>query len=135
MALSPLLELDLLRTLVFVAEEGTFTKAAQRVGRTQSGVTLQMQKLEALVGQPLVIRSKGGPVELTAQGRALVENARSLLVLGSSLTVMSGLRFVRRAAKLGIPVAIVNQGATRGDPLADLKVEAPLGQVLPALAD
>jgi hypothetical protein len=46
---------------------------------------------------------------------------------------MSGLRFVRRAAALGIPVAIVNQGETRGDPLADLKVEAPLGEVLTAL--
>ena len=65
---------------------------------------------------------------------ALVESARSLLVLGSSLTVMSGLRFVRRAAKLAVPVAIVNQGETRGDPLADLKVNAPLGTVLPALA-
>jgi NAD-dependent SIR2 family protein deacetylase len=64
---------------------------------------------------------------------ALVEGARSVLVLGSSLTVMSGLRFVRRAAALGIPVAIVNQGETRGDPLADLKVEAPLGEVLTAL--
>ena len=65
---------------------------------------------------------------------ALVESARSLVVLGSSLTVMSGLRFVRRAAKLAVPVAIVNQGETRGDPLADLKVDAPLGTVLPALA-
>lgn len=65
---------------------------------------------------------------------ALVESARSLLVLGSSLTVMSGLRFVRRAAKLAVPVAIVNQGETRGDPLAELKVDAPLGTVLPALA-
>ncbi|MGI8678288.1 MAG: NAD-dependent protein deacetylase [Jatrophihabitans sp.] len=65
---------------------------------------------------------------------ALVEGARSLIVLGSSLTVMSGLRFVRRAAKIGVPVAIVNQGATRGDPLADLKLDAPLGRVLPALA-
>jgi NAD-dependent SIR2 family protein deacetylase len=55
-------------------------------------------------------------------------------VLGSSLTVMSGLRFVRRAAALNIPVAIVNQGATRGDPLATLKIDAPLGEVLPALA-
>jgi NAD-dependent SIR2 family protein deacetylase len=64
----------------------------------------------------------------------LVENARTLLVLGSSLTVMSGLRFVRRAAKLGVPVAIVNQGPTRGDPLADLKIEAPLGDVLTALS-
>jgi NAD-dependent SIR2 family protein deacetylase len=63
-----------------------------------------------------------------------VDAARSLLVVGSSLTVMSGFRFVRRAAKLGIPVAIVNQGATRGDELATVRVDAPLGQVLPALA-
>ncbi|MDT4920593.1 MAG: hypothetical protein QOI15_1495, partial [Pseudonocardiales bacterium] len=61
---------------------------------------------------------------------ALVEAAATLLVLGSSLTVMSGLRFVRRAAALGIPVAIVNQGPTRGDELATVKVEAPLGDVL-----
>ncbi len=66
---------------------------------------------------------------------ALVESASSLLVLGSSLAVISGLRFVRRAAALGIPVAIVNQGATRGDPLADVKIEAPLGVVLTALTD
>ncbi len=64
----------------------------------------------------------------------LVERARSLLVLGSSLTVMSGLRFVRRAAALNIPVAIVNLGATRGDPLASVKVDAALGAVLPDLA-
>ena len=63
----------------------------------------------------------------------LVERSRTLLVLGSSLTVMSGLRFVRRAAAIGTPVAIVNQGATRGDDLATLRVDAPLGQVLPAL--
>jgi NAD-dependent SIR2 family protein deacetylase len=64
----------------------------------------------------------------------LVESAGSLVVLGSSLTVMSGYRFVLRAAKLGIPVAIVNVGPTRGDAKADVRVEAPLGVVLPALA-
>jgi len=64
---------------------------------------------------------------------ALVEAAACLLVLGSSLTVMSGFRFVRRAAALDVPVAIVNQGPTRGDELAALKVDAPLGEVLPAL--
>jgi hypothetical protein len=42
---------------------------------------------------------------------------------------------VLRAAKLGIPVAIVNVGATRGDAKADVRVDAPLGVVLPALAD
>ena len=63
----------------------------------------------------------------------LVDGARSLLVLGSSLTVMSGYRFVIHAAKRGIPVAIVNSGPTRGDAKADLKLDAPLGQVLPEL--
>jgi NAD-dependent SIR2 family protein deacetylase len=63
---------------------------------------------------------------------ATVESARALLVLGSSLTVMSGRRFVLRAAKLGIPVAIVNQGETRGDPYAAVRVDAALGEVLPA---
>ncbi len=66
---------------------------------------------------------------------ALVEAAACLLVLGSSLTVMSGFRFVRRAAALDVPVAIVNQGPTRGDELATVKVDAPLGEVLPALAN
>jgi len=64
----------------------------------------------------------------------LVENARTLLVLGSSLTVMSGRRFVLRAAKLGIRVAIVNRGVTRGEPYAGLCIDAPLGIVLPHLA-
>jgi NAD-dependent SIR2 family protein deacetylase len=70
-------------------------------------------------------------VELCFQ---LVAAASSLLVLGSSLTVMSGLRFVRRAARDGKPVAIVNQGATRGDELAAVKVALPLGATLTALA-
>jgi NAD-dependent SIR2 family protein deacetylase len=64
----------------------------------------------------------------------LVERARSLVVLGSSLAVMSGYRFVLRAAKLGIPVAIVTLGPTRGDAKAAVRVDAPLGVVLPALA-
>ncbi|HZZ96959.1 MAG TPA: NAD-dependent protein deacetylase [Jatrophihabitantaceae bacterium] len=63
----------------------------------------------------------------------LVENASALLVLGSSLTVMSGFRFVRRAAALGVPVGIVNQGPTRGDELASVRIDAALGDVLPSL--
>jgi NAD-dependent SIR2 family protein deacetylase len=74
------------------------------------------------------------PPERVACCYALVEASRLLLVLGSSLTVASGFRFVRRAAARGISVAIVNQGATRGDPLADVLLDGPLGAVLPALA-
>ncbi len=73
------------------------------------------------------------PAERVGRCFALVDNAKALLVLGSSLRVMSGRRFVLHAAKLGIPVAIVNQGGTRGDPYAALTVDAPLGAVLPDL--
>ena len=65
---------------------------------------------------------------------ALTGRARALVVLGSSLTVMSGYRFVRHAARLAIPVAIINQGPTRGDAHARLVLDAPLGQALAALA-
>ncbi len=65
---------------------------------------------------------------------ALVGRASTLVVLGSSLTVMSGYRFVRQAAKLGLPVAIVNRGPTRGDQDAQLILDAPLGPTLAALA-
>ena len=66
---------------------------------------------------------------------AEVDGARSLLVLGSSLHVFSGRRFVIRAAQRGIPIAIVNAGPTRGDDLATLKLEAPLGDTLASVAD
>ena len=55
---------------------------------------------------------------------ALAGNGGALLVAGSSLTVMSGFRFVRRAAKAGIPVVIVNRGETRGDDLATYRLDA-----------
>lgn len=63
----------------------------------------------------------------------LVGDSRLLLVLGSSLTVMSGYRFVRHAVRQGIPVAIVNEGPTRGDDDATLLVAGALGSALPAL--
>jgi hypothetical protein len=54
-------------------------------------------------------------------------------VLGSSLTVMSGYRFVLYAAELGLPVAIINHGPTRGDAKADIRIDAPLGSTLTTL--
>ena len=73
------------------------------------------------------------PPERARACYAMVERASSLVVLGSSLTVMSGLRYVRHAAKLDLPVVIVNQGSTRGDTHATATLDAPLGQVLTAL--
>ncbi|EFQ84490.1 transcriptional regulator, Sir2 family [Aeromicrobium marinum DSM 15272] len=71
---------------------------------------------------------------LVAHCFALTEAASAVVVLGSSLQVMSGLRFVRRAASLGIPVAIVNRGPTRGDDLADVRIDAGCAETLLSVA-
>ena len=63
----------------------------------------------------------------------LVAGARSLVVLGSSLTVMSGLRFVHAATRAGLPVAVVTSGPSRADAAADVRLLTPLGDVLPAV--
>jgi NAD-dependent SIR2 family protein deacetylase len=64
---------------------------------------------------------------------ALMQRAEVLVVLGSSLTVMSGLRFVRHNAKLQRPVVIINQGSTRGDELASVKIEGGCSETLTEL--
>jgi len=63
------------------------------------------------------------------EASGLVDSARALVVLGSSLQVFSGRRFVARAVQQGTPVAIVNQGPTRCDADADIRIDAPLGGV------
>jgi NAD-dependent SIR2 family protein deacetylase len=65
---------------------------------------------------------------------AALDRAQVLLVVGSSLAVFSGYRFLRRAVERGIPVAIVNRGPVRGEEHAVVKVEQSAGETLEALA-
>ncbi|MFJ8034768.1 NAD-dependent protein deacetylase [Streptomyces sp. NPDC096032] len=74
------------------------------------------------------------PPQRVEHCRTLVREAAALLVLGSSLTVMSGLRFVRQAAQAGTPVLIVNRDPTRGDRHALTRIALPLGTALTAVA-
>jgi len=60
----------------------------------------------------------------------LFDRAEALLVVGSSLTVYSGFRFVRRARELELPIGVVNIGPTRADDLTQTKISAPASQVL-----
>ncbi|UWX96045.1 NAD-dependent protein deacetylase [Arthrobacter zhaoxinii] len=75
------------------------------------------------------------PKDRVARAYAVVDDAGALLVAGSSLTVMSGLRFVRYAVKAGKPVVIINRGTTRGDPLATLKIDMGVSTALTWLAE
>ncbi|MDQ0663969.1 NAD-dependent SIR2 family protein deacetylase [Arthrobacter ulcerisalmonis] len=74
------------------------------------------------------------PKDRVERSYAMVDQAAALVVAGSSLTVMSGLRFVRHAAKESKPVVIINRGATRGDDRATIKLEAGVSQALGYLA-
>lgn len=73
------------------------------------------------------------PRERVAAAFALVDDADALLVAGSSLTVLSGRRYVTHAARAGRPVVVVNRGETRGDPLATVKLDAGTTPTLLAL--
>lgn len=75
------------------------------------------------------------PKERVEDAWSLFAEGEVLLVLGSSLTVYSGRRFIYRAQQEGVPIAIVNMGPTRADEIAAAKVDAPLGRVLPRLAE
>lgn len=74
------------------------------------------------------------PKERVERSYAIVDDSGALLVAGSSLTVMSGLRFVRHAAKDGKPVVIINRGETRGDDRATIKLDAGVSEALAWLA-
>jgi len=75
------------------------------------------------------------PKERVLAANEMVETADVILVLGSTLEARSGLRLVLQAVDASKPVAIVNRGATRADEVATVRVEARLGEVLPALVE
>lgn len=74
------------------------------------------------------------PVDRVEKSYRMVAEAEALVVLGSSLQVFSGRRFVKKAHAEGVPVVIVNRGATRGDELASVKVDGGCAETLALLA-
>jgi NAD+-dependent protein deacetylase sirtuin 4 len=85
--------------------------------------------------KPDVVFFGGSVAEPTlADAFALADEGSTLVVVGSSLTVYSGYRFVKHARERGIAVAVINDGPTRADPVADLRLAARAGQALSSLA-
>jgi NAD-dependent SIR2 family protein deacetylase len=74
------------------------------------------------------------PRDRVLRAMEMLEQAEVLLVVGSSLTVYSGYRFITQAVQARKPVAIINSGPTRGDPAAAVRIDAVLGEALPLLA-
>ncbi|MEU8765145.1 NAD-dependent protein deacetylase [Streptomyces sp. NPDC048659] len=96
---------------------------------------LPCERCGGILKPDVVFFGENVPPDRVEHCRRLVREARSLLVLGSSLTVMSGLRFVRQTAEAGKPVLIVNRDPTRGDTYAETRVALPLGETLGGVAE
>lgn len=105
------------------------------VGHTASFTIIDCPNCGGMLKPDIVYFGESVPKDRVQQAYSMVDEADALLVAGSSLTVFSGYRFVRHAAALGIPIAIVNRGRTRGDDLAAVKVDNGCSPMLALLAD
>ena len=94
---------ELLRTFVTVIEVESYTHAASLLGRTQPAISLQMKRLEDLVGQPLILR-KGRVVTLTERGEALIGHARQILRLNDIAVSQFDRKMENKALRIGLPV-------------------------------
>lgn len=93
---------DLLRTFVLVADEGGFTRAGERLGRSQPAVSLQMKRLEELVGVPLLWR-EGRGLRPTAAGETLLDYARRILALNREAIARMAQPALAGSIRLGVP--------------------------------
>lgn len=98
----PLLDLDLLKTLVAIADTGNFSAAAAAVHRTPSAVSMQVKKMEDLLGRPVFIRDSRS-VELTADGAFLLEHGRRMLALNREAVARFVQPDVQGVVRLGAP--------------------------------
>lgn len=93
---------DVLRTFLAVIDLGSFTKAGQLLGRTQPAISLQIRKLEELVGVPL-LDARGRTFVLSKDGEALARYARQLLVLNDEVVARLQKRGSEGSLRVGLP--------------------------------
>jgi DNA-binding transcriptional LysR family regulator len=99
-----MLDLELLNTLVCVVDEGSFTRAGERVHRTQSTVSQQIRKLEELVGRALLLRDRtGNQVTATEHGELLAQYARRLLAMSREAEDMLSSEVTLEPVRIGVP--------------------------------
>ena len=124
-----MLDLELLKTFVCVVDEGSFTRAAERVHRTQSTVSQQIRKLEELVGHTLLLRDRTGQnVSVTEHGELLIHYARRLLALSSEAVEALASDLDLEILRIGVPedfdarrLAVILAGFNRARPEARLE--------------
>lgn len=98
----PNLDIDLLKTFIAIAETGGFTRAAEEVNKTQGAVSMQMKRLEELVGRPVFIRD-GRQSKLTPDGELLLDYARRMVRLNDEAISTFSQPTVSGLVRFGVP--------------------------------
>ncbi|WP_428696874.1 LysR family transcriptional regulator [Stappia sp.] len=99
---TPLIEMDLYRTFLLIAETGSFSKTSEIIGRTPSAVSMQIKKLELLLGVAVFAR-EGRSIRMTAEGEALLGYARRILLLNEEAVAMFRSPEIEGEVRFGAP--------------------------------
>jgi len=97
-----MLDTDQLRSFLAIVDTGSFTKAAERVHKTQSAVSMHIRRLEEQLGCALFVKHGRG-ARLTAEGERLIEFARRIIQVEAGALAALSRKGLRGAARLGIP--------------------------------
>ena len=138
---SPMLDIELLRSFVSVVDAGGFTRAGERVHRTQSTVSQQIRRLEESVGKPLLVRD-GKRATPTEEGERLLTYARRILALAQEAQDVVARPVVDGVVRLGLPedfaayrLVELLSDYVRGRPTLRLDVRSGLSATLQILLD
>ncbi|WP_407177287.1 LysR family transcriptional regulator [Bradyrhizobium sp. STM 3562] len=121
------LDIDTLRSLIAIVELKSFSRAAERLGRSQSAISLQIARLEGLVGHPLLERSRGRVIGPTPRGAALVAHAREMVALNErAVAAMRGPASGERI-RLGLPADFLERDFSSA--LEEIRLRYPKAQL------
>ncbi|MCP3379674.1 MULTISPECIES: LysR family transcriptional regulator [unclassified Bradyrhizobium] len=97
------LDIDTLRALLAIVELNSFSRAAEQLGRSQSAISLQVARLEALVGHPLLERARGRVLGPTEKGAELIAHAREMIALNEHAVAAMRRPASDERIRLGMP--------------------------------
>jgi DNA-binding transcriptional LysR family regulator len=123
-----MLDTDQLRSFMAIVDTGSFTRAAERVHKTQSAVSMHIRRLEEQLGRPLFVKNGRG-VKLSGDGERLVEFAREMLRIEAEAMMYVGQKGLAGQVRLGIPddyaevfMPAIMEGFARKHPCVEVSV-------------
>lgn len=97
------LDIDTLRSLIAIVDLKSFSQAAERLGRSQSAISLQISRLEELIGHRVIERERGRVIGATECGAALLAHAREMVDLNERAVAATRRPVADNEIKLGVP--------------------------------